>query len=454
MSNHKSKHNTNLQNKKQSNTQTLQSLKSVDVCAYLYLFLILGIYPLFMDDKYFNITITRHNFFLFATGLYLAIALVAYMLDSVLSKHFGFAGVMDWQREGAWWKHTGFWMMAFFASNLFAWFCAEDPQAAWSGSNGRFMGLCMYLLFAAMFVLLSNRFRPWDALILVFAAASIFAFIVAIFQHMEIDFLHLKDNIAKDQYSKFISTFGNINMFASFLSVAIPVFLAFYVFTEKRLYRIVCAVTLIFAGVTILIANSDSVFLGLAAAFALLFLVTYYKDCMRRFVEGLLCLATGNFILGLINTYANTRYDKKRGGLALTLNRLDVALGMCAVLVVIYIILCILRKKLVGPAKHWNKKKGVAIIVIVGFICCVAGVIVGNKMGISYFVFDEEWGSYRGFIWRKVVSVYGDAPLVNKIFGYGNESMRVILNSVCHDEMIEVTGKVYDNAHNELLQYL
>ena len=84
----------------------------------------------------------------------------------------------------------------------------------------------------------------------------------------------------------------------------------------------------------------------------------------------------------------------------------------------------------------------------------VIGIIVLAVTGSSLLTFNDKWGSYRGYIWRKIVEVYGDAPFVNKLFGYGNESVRVTLKAACYNEMVQVTGKVYDNAHNELLQYL
>lgn len=47
-----------------------------------------------------------------------------------------------------------------------------------------------------------------------------------------------------------------------------------------------------------------------------------------------------------------------------------------------------------------------------------------------------------------------DAPLVNKLFGYGNETFGVYMNANYYQEMLNVVGELYDNAHNELLQYL
>ena len=43
---------------------------------------------------------------------------------------------------------------------------------------------------------------------------------------------------------------------------------------------------------------------------------------------------------------------------------------------------------------------------------------------------------------------------MRKLFGYGQESLLSIMQGRYYDEMLMVTNKVYDNAHNELLQYL
>ena len=70
------------------------------------------------------------------------------------------------------------------------------------------------------------------------------------------------------------------------------------------------------------------------------------------------------------------------------------------------------------------------------------------------FDFNDKWGSYRGYIWRRVTGLYGELPFVQKIFGHGNESIRSLMDDRFYDEMLQVTGTVYDNAHNEYLQYL
>ena len=81
-------------------------------------------------------------------------------------------------------------------------------------------------------------------------------------------------------------------------------------------------------------------------------------------------------------------------------------------------------------------------------------VIIGNVLKLSIFDFNYKWGTYRGYIWTKCVELFNEAPLMRKLFGYGQETVRMLTVSNFHDEMLDITGKVYDNAHNELLQYL
>ena len=216
----------------------------------------------------------------------------------------------------------------------------------------------------------------------------------------------------------------------------------------------ISGILLIAAGCNILIANSDSVFLGISAGVAVLFILAFLQGKVRYGTFGLFLIFAGNLVLGFINKYAHTRYDKKRGGLAIALNRLDIACFLCAVSLLVCVVVCILHAKFGTRIAAWNKKK----IVLIACGACVAlgviAVIVLAVTGSSLLTFDDKWGSYRGYIWRKIVEVYGDAPFVNKLFGYGNESVRVTLKAACYNEMVQVTGKVYDNAHNELLQYL
>ena len=73
-------------------------------------------------------------------------------------------------------------------------------------------------------------------------------------------------------------------------------------------------------------------------------------------------------------------------------------------------------------------------------------------MGI--FSFEDSWGNYRGFVWRRLMEAYRDFSVPQMLFGYGNESVKAIMTDRYYDDMMNTVGVIYDNAHNEYLQYL
>ena len=72
----------------------------------------------------------------------------------------------------------------------------------------------------------------------------------------------------------------------------------------------------------------------------------------------------------------------------------------------------------------------------------IGAIIYASLKAGHVFKIDDSWGNYRGYVWKRLVESYRDFPLINKIFGYGNESVKTIM----------IDG--YYNAHNEYLQYL
>ena len=68
--------------KKSDNLEYCRGIRVMDVAVYVFALLAFGVYPLIYDDHYFNITITKYHFFLYAAGIYLALALIGYVSGS------------------------------------------------------------------------------------------------------------------------------------------------------------------------------------------------------------------------------------------------------------------------------------------------------------------------------------------------------------------------------------
>lgn len=445
--------NTGKKNRNKSKKSYQSVYRLTDYVNYIFLLAIFGIYPIITNNKYFDITITRYKFFMFAAGIYIFCMIITIIIVDTIDEYYGNKYSFIFKDKQKLYAKPDFWILAFLMANFFAYLCAYDNDKAMSGKLGRHMGLFLFIIVAAMFLLIAQRFKINIIIFIVFAVSTAYAYIIAIYQHMGYDFMNYKDRILPKQYDIFISTFGNINIFASFLTISIPVFLCIFIFTKNFLYRILATLILLGGGMVIMIANSDSAYLGFAVVAFVIFLLAYKDGFVKKYILAMICLGAGNLGVVLLNKHVIKIYDK-RGGAAEAMDRIDYAVAILAILAIIYLIVYFAEKKFGDKLDNLNKKKVIIAIIITVAVAAVVVTIVGVIKKASLFTFNYKWGTYRGYIWTKCAELFKDAPIGNKIFGYGNETLKVLMNSNFYEEMIEVTGKVYDNAHNELLQYL
>lgn len=438
---------------KKAGMEYKNSIRVTDWILYLYLLAIFGVYPWITNDKYFNITITRYRFFMIATFVYVGLAILGYLLDGYILKHYGVEQDIITEEQILTYKKPDFWMGAFVLSQLFAWVVSSDKLAAMTGAQGRRLGLFFFIAVALMYMIVSLRAKVSEICLMIFAASAVYAYVIAIFQHMGSDFMHYKDRIAPKLYHVFVSTFGNINVFASFLCISIPAFICVAVFSRKLVYRIVAMVVLVLGGMCIMIANSDSAYLGICAGVILIFFLAYKNGCVQRFFMTMICLAVGNLGVVLQNHLLIKEYDK-RGGVAEALDRIDLAVLILFFAIVLYTATILIAKYCGTKLEQLNKKKVILGMLAGLLILGICIVCYGVHSGAALFTFNYKWGTYRGYIWTKCGELFREAPLKNKLFGYGNESLKQLMVDNYGKEMVAVTGKTYDNAHNEVLQYL
>ena len=69
----------------------------------------------------------------------------------------------------------------------------------------------------------------------------------------------------------------------------------------------------------------------------------------------------------------------------------------------------------------------------------------------SYLIFNDEWGTHRGYIWRKAIEQFSEFSLWKKMVGYGPDTFGILL---MHKTYGNPYNEVFDAAHNEYLQFL
>lgn len=446
------------------------NLNPTNICkrlvVLLYTLAIFCIYPIIVDNAYFNITITKTNFFQRATIAFIICFVISIALDMVFHKYADIEEKFLVEDKARFYTKPFFWMEMFILANVIAWYMADCSPEAKTGQGARYMGLTMYLIIGLMFLCLSYMTEVSVISIIAFAVVTAYTYIIGIVQHLELDvqswtsgkesafeFMSYRQRLSGSQFDIYMSTFGNINIFSSFIVISLSLFLGLFIFTNISYMKLISGTIVVLGGCSLMIANSDSGYLGLVGALFLLFLLSYNAGRVKKFVISLILLACGNLLVVLLNNFAVGEYDK-RGGFAQALDRLDLSCMIILGLVMVYLLVYYLAENHSERLNRLNKKLVTTGIVIATAVAGIATVIIGNIMGVAAFTFDDKWGTYRGFVWSRAWAIFEDAPFINKLFGYGNETFGIYMSAYYYDDMKEIVGKFYDNAHNELLQYL
>lgn len=443
-----------------------------------FLLYMLVIYPLALHDHYFDITYTKYTVFkvgviLFAViwAMGLVIVLTGINAGGMKGRHAGGnvkVGTMDKLKavicDGVY--GTDICMVLFFVSGVMSFIMAEDKKNAFTGAQGRYCGLAFMILIFIMYIIVSARVsnmeKMWSLISMVFVLVSSVTFIIAILQNIGFDPFKLLDGINRKQRNIYVSTFGNIDIFGSFICIALPLFMGLYVTEKSNIKRIVYGIG-VFAGFMAFIpANADVVFAGVGAAIIAVLFATVYMERVDRLFE-LVMLGSGGY-LGMVLLRTN-------GAKITGFNRLAEHPALLVIIFAVVLFIRLIIQVYINKNKteiyinenksevYINKQKngtGIKLIIALAVVLIsgIAVIIYGRKNNLAMFDFNDKWGSYRGYIWRRVTGLYGELPFVQKIFGHGNESIRSLMDDRFYDEMLQITGTVYDNAHNEYLQYL
>lgn len=447
-----------------------------------FLLYMLVIYPLALHDHYFDITYTKYTVFkvgviLFAViwAMGLVIVLTGINAGDMKGRHAGGnvkVGTMDKLKavicDGVY--GTDICMVLFFISGVMSFIMAEDKKNAFTGAQGRYCGLAFMILIFIMYIIVSARVsnmeKMWSLISMVFVLVSSVTFIIAILQNIGFDPFKLLDGINRKQRNIYVSTFGNIDIFGSFICIALPLFMGLYVTEKSNIKRIVYGIG-VFAGFMAFIpANADVVFAGVGATIIAVLFATVYMERVDRLFE-LVMLGSGGYLgMVLLRMLVGTNGAKITG-----FNRLAEHPALLVIIFAVGLFIRLIIRVYINRNKteiyinenksevYINKQKngtGIKLIIALAVVLIsgIAVIIYGIKNNLAMFDFNDKWGSYRGYIWRRVTGLYGELPFVQKIFGHGNESIRSLMDDRFYDEMLQVTGTVYDNAHNEYLQYL
>lgn len=341
---------------------------------------------------------------------------------------------------------------------------SEDPLAALTGSGGRyagglFIGACLALYLFGLWAHV-----PRKAVVAALSISGSLCALLGILNFLHIDPLGFYVASLKPIYhDDFISTIGNINFFSAYMCLIAGLGAGCFVRSEGRRSAIWLAVYAL-GCMGVLVSRSESGMIGLACIF--LGLCLFAPRSMHE--AGRACALPCAFclsvvLIGQLCIWRGGDHMTLYEGIARTLLHHPRQISAAAFLSFGMAVLLYTRRE--TPANVRRLRIFLRCVLIAALLCL--GLIVALMYhytcaapnvpldgALAYLRMDDYWGTFRGFIWKKTVSLYAGLPLLQKLFGIGPDCLKALLVKNCYNEMVRLTGILFDNAHNEYLQYL
>ena len=455
-------------------------MNASNVIVGLWLLAMFTIFPLIYNDFYFDILQTKYY-----TVLTLSIIMILALIV-ICGFAGGFKNFFDnLNKKGSvvWFKEEFsiwdicimvFWLMSALSTAFAGRFIMESI----TGDKGRYSGLLLISIYVILYFTVSRMFSFGKVYFTVFLAVSIPVCLFGYTDYFNMDILGFKEKISPEQWPIFTSTIGNINTYTAVLAFYIAIAGTLFITTPfksdngrgESIGKIVFYyVIMLMNFIALTMGTSDNGYLTLAAFFGLVPFVAFRTmEGVRRFILTILTYLLGIKIIQLINI----SYAGKVLGISglydfiSDFKYLNLIIAVLALTVIIMYVLEYRKKEkrrdneaLLRSLRYiW-----LAILVIVFAAIVFMGMKINSDVTAAkekygaladYFVFNDSWGTFRGYIWRAAVEEYMKFPLLHKIFGSGPDTFGLYIGLLRNEEMTSVTGQFFDATHNEYIQFL
>ena len=455
-------------------------MNASNVIVGLWVMAMFTIFPLIYNDFYFDILQTKYY-----TVLTLSIIMILALIV-ICGFAGGFKNFFDnLNKKGfaVWFKEEFsiwdicilvFWLMSALSTAFAGRFIMESI----TGDKGRYSGLLLISIYVILYFTVSRMFSFGKVYFTVFLAVSIPVCLFGYTDYFNMDILGFKEKISPEQWPIFTSTIGNINTYTAVLAFYIAIAGTLFITTPfksdngrgESIGKIVFYyVIMLMNFIALAMGTSDNGYLTLAAFFGLVPFVAFRTmEGVRRFLLTIFTYLLGIKIIQLINI----SYAGKVLGISglydfiSDFKYLDLIIVALAIVVIIMYVLEYRKKEkrrdnevLLRSLRYiW-----LAILVIIFAAIVFMGMKINSDVTAAkekygaiadYFVFNDSWGTFRGYIWRAAVEEYMKFPLLHKIFGSGPDTFGLYIGLLRNEEMTSVTGQFFDATHNEYIQFL
>jgi len=284
---------------------------------------------------------------------------------------------------------------------------------------GRAEGLISITLYCLSFwnITLFGKFKR--RYILYFAISSILLNIIAILQYIGFNPFNMYRNGIGTHNVSFIGTIGNVDFVSALYCILLTVSMAAYVFLEdnKKIEKVIYLVSIYMGFFILEVLDVLSGAVALAGTLVLTcpFIITNNKRLSRILMVG------GMILLGYFtNITINPTYYYSLGSLKLEFQVNTISVILLAISVVFIILSNVLKKSEFDLSKNKQIIKDMYGVMIAGVIVVVAFLFFYDFSGgflhevheILHGNFDDDYGTYRLFLWKRSISLVKDYPII------------------------------------------
>lgn len=437
---------------------TTNKLERNNLASLIYVCIILSIFPLVYHDYYFDMLIFKYKFYYLVTLSYIGFVILSNSVDAFLNKGIKLMQYSKIEKLTISELSIIFFMLIALISNIQSDFFYES---FW-GNEGRYTGLFTLTLYgiSILFIIRYLHFKNW--ILYLFLISGTLACCFGITDYFKLDILGFKVNIAPNQYNMFMSTIGNVNSYTSYVALIMAVSAVMFSIEEKRWRLVLYYLCMVCSFFAIIMGLSDNSYLSLLTLFG--FLPLYLFGSKRGFKRYLVIITTFISVIYMIMVINKAIPDKvlEMQGIIdhipITGLRMFLIFMLC-ITVITYTVQYKSNNKNDNLGVVWKYSWLALILIVVGittFMLYDINILMNtDRYGsiTQYLLFNDDWGTHRGFNWRIAIENYKSFSPIHKIFGYGPDTYGIMTHFFDYKEMATKYNEMYDSAHNEYLQY-
>lgn len=417
----------------------------LNTMADAYLILVLAVLPLYMQDKLTMIGDAKYLFFRNVSIVFGAAALICVLLNCLLHR----------ERLRFCWSLTDCFVLAFGVFSVMSFLLSENKEDAFWGYSGWYMGLFSQLIFVGSYFFVSRWFEN-ERLVWVLAGISAAAVMgVGVLNRLDIDPLGTLKAVG-DDWNKIhlLSTIGNNNWYAGYISVAAGIGLA-ALMTGKGIWRVLGLASSFLYFATALTQGSMTGVVAMGAVLICLVLLSLSnREKLLRAMEAVLLLPLSNLFLRLLVKMGVTGIVMENDSVGVFFH--GFWYGLLAVSLIFYCFIRYRKRTKTEDILQGGKIQRATVRILLPILA--AGCLSGLLLCLAHegqFDFD----SGRLSLWKASLQCFGRENIRQKLFGVGPDCFYHAFYELTNlGEQFELEGfwadAVYVNAHNEWINML